>query len=389
MFKYLIILIFVALLFSCKDSSVESDGNSSFLIYGNMQEGAGYQLLIKKIYAKNLSDSLVIEIAEDGSFQESVHLDSEDFFSIINAAGNAITLFCEPGDSIKLEANYYDFREYKLSGNRESEQISFLNTATQNFLKQIANFSSIIEDSIDSPNYVEIRMNIDKKYKEEFRKLKSFSENFIAENEGSLISLLALSNQLGKNFFVFHPVADKEIFYSLDSALFSKYPLYEPVENLHLQVINLKKVNIEKPLFKIGDELPILSLADTSGIILNLQTLRGKIVFIDIWASWCKSCRNENLKYLELYKLYRKDNFEIIQISLDDSEKDWKLAIDQDKLPWLHVSDLKEWDSKAVSMLDIKELPSNFLLNQRGEIIAKDIDAEKLRTQLKMLIINK
>lgn len=388
MFKQLIILIFIALVFSCKNSSKETEDKSSFVIYGNMQEGAGYQLLIKKIYAENYGDSLIIDIAEDGSFLKSVYIDGEDFFSIVNEAGNAITIFCQPGDSIKLEANYYDFREYTLSGNKESEQISLLNTATQNFLKQIAYFSSIIEDSLASPNYVEIRMNIDKKYKEEFSNLKSFSENFIAENEGSLISLLALSNQLGKNFFVFHPLADKEIFYSVDSALFSKYPSYEPVENLHLQVINLKKASSEKAIFKIGDELPTFSLADTSGIIINLQSLRGKFVFIDIWASWCKTCRNENLKYLELYRQYKSDNFEIVQISLDDSEADWKLAIEQDKLPWLHLSDLKKWDSKAVTLLDIKELPSNFLLNQRGEIIAKDIDAEKLGTQIEMLTIN-
>lgn len=380
---------FIVSVFSCQNSTEEPEGNSSFVIYGNMQEGAGYQLLIKKIYAKSLGDSVVIDIAEDGSFQKRVNLNSEDFFSVVNAAGNAITIFCHPGDSINLEANYYDFREYILSGNKESEQISLLNNATQNFLKQIAYFSSIIEDSVDCPNYVEIRMNIDKSYREEFSKLKSFSENFIAENKGSLISLLALSNQLGKNFFVFHPVADKEIFYSVDSALFSKYSSYEPVENLHFQVISLKKAGTEKPIFKIGDELPTFSLADTSGIIINLQSLRGKFVFIDFWASWCKSCRNENHKYLELYKLYKSDKFEIVQISLDDSEKDWKQAIDEDRLPWINLSDLKKWESKAVSILNIKELPSNFLLNQKGEIVAKDIDAERLGTELKVLIIKK
>jgi len=389
MFKHLIFIMFIVSVFSCQNSTEEPEGNSSFVIYGNMQEGAGYQLLIKKIYAKSLGDSVVIDIAEDGSFQKRVNLNSEDFFSVVNAAGNAITIFCHPGDSINLEANYYDFREYILSGNKESEQISLLNNATQNFLKQIAYFSSIIEDSVDCPNYVEIRMNIDKSYREEFSKLKSFSENFIAENKGSLISLLALSNQLGKNFFVFHPVADKEIFYSVDSALFSKYSSYEPVENLHFQVISLKKAGTEKPIFKIGDELPTFSLADTSGIIINLQSLRGKFVFIDFWASWCKSCRNENHKYLELYKLYKSDKFEIVQISLDDSEKDWKQAIDEDRLPWINLSDLKKWESKAVSILNIKELPSNFLLNQKGEIVAKDIDAERLGTELKVLIIKK
>ncbi|MCK4922862.1 MAG: redoxin domain-containing protein [Bacteroidales bacterium] len=387
MHKYIIYLFLILIFSSCKNKSNESHIDSSFAIYGNMEEGEGYSLFIKKIYSDSSLDKTIIEINPDGTFFQTIKTDKSEFYSVVNEAGNSITIYSKPGDSIKVEANYYDFSEYKLSGNIESEQITLLNAVTQEFLERISFYSSIIEDSIESPNYAEIRMNIDKEYKEEFHKLKTFSEEFIAKNEGSLISLLALSNQLGNNFFVFHPVEDKKLFYHVDSLLFSKYQGYEPVEKLHLQVNSLKRMSVKKSLFKIGDTLPDFSLPDTSGIFINLHSLRGNIVLVDFWASWCRSCMDENLKYLDLYDLYKSKGFEIVQVSLDESEKDWKTSIEQDGLPWIHLSDLKKWKSKVVELYDISSLPGNFLLNSKGEIIEMDMDAEKLKKQLEGLFI--
>lgn len=387
MHKYLIYIYIILIFSSCRNKSLKSDVDSSFVIYGSMEEGGGYNLFIKNIYSDNSIEKTPIEINSDGTFHQTIQADKSEFYSVVNEAGNTITIFCKPDDSIKVEANYYDFREYKLSGNIESEQITLLNAATQKFLEKISIYSSIIEDSIGSPDYAEIRMKIDKQYKEEFHTLKTFSEEFIDNNEGSLVSLLALSNQLGNNFFVFHPLEDKEIFYRVDSFLFSKYQGYEPVEKLHLQVNSLKRMSVKKSLFLIGDTLPDFSLPDTSGIFLNLLSLRGNIVLVDFWASWCKSCRNVNLKYLDLHNQYKSKGFEIVQISLDESEKDWKMAIEKDGLSWIHLSDLKKWNSKVVELYDINSLPCNFLLNANGEIIATDINAEKLKKQLENLFI--
>ncbi|MCF8378576.1 MAG: TlpA family protein disulfide reductase [Bacteroidales bacterium] len=389
MIKHPIILVFLSFLFSCLNPSTEAEINTSFLIYGNMEDGNGYKLYITRMYADSSDQREIIEINQEGAFSKNVYSLQPDFYSLVNEAGNAITLFCGPGDSIEVKANYYDFRDYTLSGNSESEQISQLNMATQGFLKKITLFSAMIEDSIESQDYAQLRMNIDREYREEYSKLKSFSKNLILENKSSPVSLLALSNQLGKNFFVFYPLTDKEIFYFVDSCLYSEYPLYEPVKNLHYQVNSLKKAESKKSMFQIGDKLPSFSLPDTSGKIINLQTLKGKVIFVDFWASWCKSCRDENIKYLELYPQYLNKGFEIVQISLDNSKEEWKRAIEQDGLPWLQLSDLMKWDSETIGMYDIKELPANFLLNPSGEILAIDIDALTLKKQLNKLLISK
>jgi peroxiredoxin len=130
---------------------------------------------------------------------------------------------------------------------------------------------------------------------------------------------------------------------------------------------------------------PEFSLADTSGKVLKLSDLKGKYVLVDFWASWCVPCRKENPNVVEAYKKFHDKGFDIVGVSLDTKKDAWLKAINHDGLTWYHVSDLKGWDGDIEKEFGIKVVPTNFLLDKEGKVIAKNLREEALQKKLEEL----
>lgn len=124
---------------------------------------------------------------------------------------------------------------------------------------------------------------------------------------------------------------------------------------------------------------------DTAGKLFKLSSLKGKVVLVDFWASWCGPCRKENPNLVKAYAAYHNKGFEIVGVSLDDKKQNWLKAIAADKLTWIHVSDLKGWKNELAIAYGIKSVPTSFLMDASGKIIAKDLRGEALENKLKEL----
>ncbi|MCB9336373.1 MAG: TlpA family protein disulfide reductase [Flavobacteriales bacterium] len=151
--------------------------------------------------------------------------------------------------------------------------------------------------------------------------------------------------------------------------------------------------SVNKVGISIGDIAPEIALTSPEGNTLKLSSLRGKYVLIDFWASWCGPCRRENPNVVSAYKKYNKakfkegKGFEVFSVSLDNDPERWKTAIDQDKLSWTyHVSDLKGWYSSAAKTYRINSIPSSFLIDPDGKIIAKNLKGMGLHLKLDELV---
>lgn len=133
-----------------------------------------------------------------------------------------------------------------------------------------------------------------------------------------------------------------------------------------------------------GMEAPDIELPDPDGNTRRLSDLRGKVVLIDFWASWCGPCRMENPNVVRLYKQYHNMGFEIFSVSLDKSHDAWVKAIKDDHLDWPnHVSDLKYWSSAAGRLYGISSIPSTVLVGPDGKVLARNLRGKDLENKLK------
>ncbi|WP_369615816.1 TlpA family protein disulfide reductase [Flavobacterium sp. CFS9] len=134
----------------------------------------------------------------------------------------------------------------------------------------------------------------------------------------------------------------------------------------------------------IGDIAPEIDLPDTKGNNIVLSSLRGEVVLVDFWASWCGPCIKEQPELIKLYNTY-SGKFSIYSVSMDTKKALWTGAIAKQKLPWTQVSDLKYWNSPVVGDYMLQSVPLNFLIDKNGIILAKNIHGNALNEMLKSL----
>lgn len=133
----------------------------------------------------------------------------------------------------------------------------------------------------------------------------------------------------------------------------------------------------------LGAPAPELAGRAPDGSAVALSGLRGKVVLLDFWASWCGPCRSENRHYVELYQTHRDAGFEILAVSVDHDERGWKAAIAKDRATWRHLSDLVGWKSPLAATYQVTALPASFLIDREGRIVAKDLRGAALTQELK------
>jgi peroxiredoxin len=214
-------------------------------------------------------------------------------------------------------------------------------------------------------------------YAVEIEKFNDSIAKLLVEESPSMgvIEILQSGSVLDKDkyFATYLAVADK---------LRKEWPNYDVAKNFVSTVDKMKAL-------AIGQPAPEISLPDTTGQVVKLSSFRGKYVLVDFWAKWCGPCRDENPNVVRAFNKYKDKGFTVFGVSLDRSKQDWIKAINDDKLTWTHVSDLKYWQSEAAKTYNITGIPFSLLLDPDGKIIAKNLRGAALDSKLAEIFAGK
>jgi len=137
---------------------------------------------------------------------------------------------------------------------------------------------------------------------------------------------------------------------------------------------------------KVGQQAPEIILPGLTGDSVRLGDLKGKVVLVDFWASWCGPCRQNNPGLVKLYKKFQDKGFEILSISIDKKANDWKKAITTDNLSWTQANDDKGWEASSTLVYGVDAIPASFLVDKEGVIRAINADGEELEHKIRKLL---
>ncbi len=366
-----IITLTAFLTFCC--ASYSQKGKDVFTIEGKVPGMTTGKIYLSEFAINGKRDSTTIQ---NGSFSFKGKADEPTPYILSlesNFVNKPLLMFFAENGSIKIKVNVADIKKSDVKGSQSHKEYVIYQNKTQTFVEQITNLSNRRKD-VAKQNTV-ILDSITAAWDALAAKKKEAEKEFIKANPNSVVSAWVITRS-----FIFQP--ELEILESLYNGL-------SPAVQATSYALKVKeRLDVEK-LSSVGQSALDFSQADTLGKTVSLKDFRGQYVLLDFWASWCVPCRMENPNVVKAFQSNKDKNFTVLSVSLDRPGKQqaWLAAIHKDNLTWTHVSDLKFWDNEVAKLFGINAVPSNFLIDPAGRIVAKNLAGaeliEKLREVLK------
>lgn len=333
--------------------------------------GAKGEMIVLANQAKGLTPVDTVMIAENGEFQFAVKSERPALYVVmLNTPERPMFyIMAVPKEKVTME----------LVAHPETNQIEMTSVKGSKEMEAYYQFSKVIEKHqmrLHEFNNEYTSAGVTEERKKELRdatmaEMKEQDmevEQVIRKNKNMLFAAFMVT--------YFHKVESEKValYGEVRDALIGKYPDDPMVKN----VDGVVKRNIGP-----GMEAPEIAMKDADGNIRKLSDLRGKVVLIDFWASWCAPCRAEMPNVVRMYQKYHEAGLEIYSVSMDSKRDAWTNAIRNMGMSWEnHVSDLQGWTSSGGAAYGVTSIPATFLIDQNGKIIAKNLRGEALGQKL-------
>jgi thiol-disulfide isomerase/thioredoxin len=359
--KKTIIAITIIILFSC--GCVQAQG---FKINGTvtgLQDGTWLYLRIGKPEKKIDSAKLI-----NGSFTMSGRIagKTDELILYTNSYTNYVIFWVE-NNQIDMILKAGEFKKGLIKGSATEDENKRMFAAKEQLIKQQDSLAELFK--ADTNTDTRKRLQVQLKNTEE--QSRQFDRDYVRSHRSSVISANLLS--------IYASTWGRDT----TSAL---YMHMSPEMKETRQGQDVSDYLALNKNVKVGDHFADFEQQDSAGKKVKLSSLKGKYILIDFWASWCGPCRAENPKLVKTYHAYQNKGFVILGVSLDDNKVNWLSALKQDKLEWENVSDLRGDKNRASLIYGIYSIPDNFLIDDKGIIIARNLRGEKLEEKLKELM---
>ncbi len=368
---------------SCGNSNEQENsqiGEVNLVIEGALTSAAGQPIAIvtESQNGRVLVDQGTID--DKGTFKLRTNIPGMGMYilQIGTNPDNGLVLTAQPGDSIHVEGDLADLNtSVRLSGVEWGGEY-------QKYMR-------LLKTMMDGQNAIMLKqdqMTQDQMVKEfmVYKKVvDQFAVDHIKKNPSSSFNLVLSNSLLPTMGFQYWDSTYLPILKEMNAAYSRKYAGNPLANSFDMQVNQVINGFADYQMMISGKKKALeIVMLDTEDIERRLSDLKGKVVLIDFWASWCGPCRKENPKVVQLYKKYKEKGFEIFSVSLDERKADWLVAIEQDGLIWPnHVSDLKGWKSMVTKLYGFSSIPYTVLVGKDGNIIAEGLRGEALEQKLK------
>ncbi len=384
-FPFLIVL----LLLSCSNETLSNDEidnkSSNYFKINAKIEG----IESKKIYLfdilKQQPTKLDSCISKNNNYSFKLKTENSKLLGLGESPSSSIIIIAKPNSFIEILADSKKPNEISITGDNDN---NLLQSYIQYRNSTLIEFQKLVQLPRNNENNSKIA-SIQKNYEKYFHDLVINNQNShaivmtlfeITDPVKQKEELLIIKNVIENNFD--NPLLLSEVNKKIQQGNQQQSGLNQQQQREIQQQQKLKDLGIE-----IGLPAPDLNFKDVNNKPLKLSSLKGKIVLLDFWASWCRPCRVENPHVVELYKKYKSKGFTVYSVSLDQKREQWINAISKDELVWTnHVSDLQGWRSAAGAIYGINSIPQTFLIDRNGNIAATNLRGLDLEKKVKELL---
>ena len=353
------VLLFVSILTFLSCGENPSNGTEKIKISVKIDGSGNYD----EVRLQKVNSDYSIELVESANFVEdeiefNIFVFESTLFRLDFMGYTSLDLILDKSDVDIFVDDSNSLFEFTVSGSDDTEILKSIENKITNYRSEIRELNINFVEASQNRDF-ELVNSIQSEFDFKKNQFELSLKDYLSSAKSSLAVLVTADYLDIEENLIFW-----ETIYNNYTEEFKDNSYFKNFEN---KLIKIKSISI-------GSVAPDIILNDTSGVPISLASLRGKYVLLDFWAAWCRPCREENPNIVENYNNYKSYGFDVYQVSLDRTKEDWIRGIKQDKLPWINVSDLKYYQSEAAELYNVDRIPSAFLLDPDGKIIAKHID---------------
>ena len=327
----------------------------------------------KKVYLIDLLTGKAIDsmVVADGKFSFSGTADKDAFMSVKAENRTWSTDFFNDGTPITINVN-----DSTLKGSPLNERLTKLEVE-QDIPRRIMNAKT---SKMSKEEIMAHQDELMDEMNKMIDNMTTFANKVFKEERNSLIPIAFAGYYFVDNGVEAYDELVKQ------QVVFANHPCLKKTRD-EVEAL-LKPKDSPKTAF-IGQQFTDLEMADPDGKMHKISELvgEGKYVLVDFWASWCGPCRAEMPNVLEAYNKYHEKGFEVIGVSFDEKKDAWIKAVNQLKMPWLQISDLKGWKCAAAPIYKIDGIPDNILIDPQGKIIERALRGKALQSRLQKIFV--
>lgn len=390
--KYALALTLVTTAFtSCDNRPKDADIEGRFIdaeIEG-AEDGTKIQLFSFQDGKEVMIDSTVIK---DGQFRLETNTKELRFYYMVYKEGEVpVILFLdEESNNVKVTGDMEELaKNYVVSGSKYSNDFKDYQDFSYEYMDEKTAIYTEVKE-IGMGDSIRVKVLIDKL--DSLNNItKAYASEYISKEPSSPVSWMMLNEFYPTTGLEGYDMSQLDNFDVVAKAMkekyaYSEYPqlIEQDVQALRNQIEMMEKQKAMAAAGATSSQLaPEIQLQDPSGKIIPLSSLKGQVVLLDFWASWCKPCRQENPNVVAAYNKYKDNGFTVYSVSLDEDKAAWERAIVADNLSWVnHVSDLKGWQSPAAALYGVQSIPASFLIDADGTIIGQNLRGAALEQKL-------